>query len=288
MKVNAAAFAVLVLVTSPAAAADNFRGAPPPAVDAIQPYEVMTIIRSTGLRPAARPIFTGSVYTVRAIDAYGKVMRVTVDAQLGEVLSVEPVPVAGPRYDPYWGSRAMPPDVDDDLPPPAYGAFGRDRSYDRYPRGYDRGMPPPVDARRYPPGALPPGAIEPDDDGRPPRPPGRIPSAGQPMPPAVAAPVRAPAAGAPADAVATVPASPNPVAPPATAARRPPPAVTHSVTATPAKLPLPRPRPTIASAAAMPAEASAAPAPAERAPEAKAAEPAKPASSEMPPVMPLE
>ncbi|MEA2976499.1 MAG: hypothetical protein QOF19_2019 [Alphaproteobacteria bacterium] len=83
----------------PAKAQDSLRAAQLP------PYEILTIVRSTGLEPLSQPLRRGSTYILRAIDGYGEEVRVMVDARGGEILSVQPVvPVAapygapGPRY----------------------------------------------------------------------------------------------------------------------------------------------------------------------------------------------
>jgi hypothetical protein len=71
----------------------------------LPPYEILTIIRSTGLDPLSQPIRRGSTYILRALDGYGEEVRVVVDAQRGRILSVRPVAMASgyeadPRYAP--------------------------------------------------------------------------------------------------------------------------------------------------------------------------------------------
>jgi cell division septation protein DedD len=63
----------------------------------LPPFEILTIVRSTGLDPLGQPLRRGSAYVLRAVDGYGEEVRVTVDARRGEILSVQPVvPVAAP------------------------------------------------------------------------------------------------------------------------------------------------------------------------------------------------
>lgn len=109
---------------------------------AFPPYEIMTIVRSTGLDPLSRPVLRGNAYVLRALDGYDREVRVVVDAQGGRILSVQPVvPVSAP-----------------------YGA-----------------VPPRYAGPRYAPGRYyPPGyEYEPQMgyEGPPPRPPARVPSA---------------------------------------------------------------------------------------------------------------
>jgi len=73
----------------------------------LPPYEVVAIVRSTGLEPLGRPIRQGQAYAVHAVDDAGEEVRVIVDARLGRIVKV--VPLMEPRY-------AMPL-----LRPPAFG-----------------------------------------------------------------------------------------------------------------------------------------------------------------------
>jgi len=65
----------------------------------LPPYEILTIVRSTGLDPLSRPVRRGSTYVLRAIDGYGEEVRVIVGAQRGEILSVQPVMPASAPYE---------------------------------------------------------------------------------------------------------------------------------------------------------------------------------------------
>jgi hypothetical protein len=99
---------------------------------ALPPYEVATIVRSTGLEPLGRPVRQGPVYAVRAVDPAGEEVRVVVDGHLGRIVKV--VPLMEPRYAmpllrPPYGRPprplAMVPDGDiEGFPPHAPGAGG--------------------------------------------------------------------------------------------------------------------------------------------------------------------
>jgi hypothetical protein len=67
--------------------------APDPA---LPPYEIMSIVRSTGLAPLTRPMRRGRYYVLVAVDRVGRQMRVVVDAQLGDVVNMRPAMTAGP------------------------------------------------------------------------------------------------------------------------------------------------------------------------------------------------
>jgi hypothetical protein len=87
----------------------------------LPPYEILTIIRSTGLDPLSQPVLRGSAYVLRAIDNSGEEVRVVVDAHQGRILSVRPV-AAVSTYE---------------APPPGYGpppVYGPDP---RYPPPYE-------------------------------------------------------------------------------------------------------------------------------------------------------
>jgi hypothetical protein len=66
----------------------------PPAV--LPPYEIMSIVRSTGLAPLTRPMRRGPYYMLVAVDRIGRQMRVVVDAQLGDIVNMRPATATGP------------------------------------------------------------------------------------------------------------------------------------------------------------------------------------------------
>jgi hypothetical protein len=106
---------------------------PAPMPDtALPPYEVMSIVRSTGLTPMTRPMRRGPYYILVAVDRFGRQLRVVVDAQLGDVVNLRPAfaaygpnglpPVGAPAPDPgpATPSNAVRPNADNALasPPP--------------------------------------------------------------------------------------------------------------------------------------------------------------------------
>jgi hypothetical protein len=59
-----------------------------PAATALPPYEIVAIVRSTGLEPLSRPVRHGPNYLLHAVDPAGHPVRVVVDARLGRIVSV--------------------------------------------------------------------------------------------------------------------------------------------------------------------------------------------------------
>ncbi len=56
----------------------------------LPPYEIMSIVRRTGLAPLTRPMRRGPYYVLIAVDRVGRQMRVMVDAQLGDIVNLRP------------------------------------------------------------------------------------------------------------------------------------------------------------------------------------------------------
>jgi hypothetical protein len=74
----------------------------------LPPYEIMSIVRSTGLAPLTRPMRRGPYYVLVAVDRVGRQMRVVVDAQLGDIVNLRPALAPG-SYGPELGRPvAMP------------------------------------------------------------------------------------------------------------------------------------------------------------------------------------
>src|SRR4029077_15151754 len=90
-------------------------GLPDPA---LPPYEIMSIVRSTGLAPLTRPMRRGPYYVLVAVDRVGRQMRVVVDAQLGDIVNLRPALAAG-SYGPEVTRPGGLPSV---APPPNAGA----------------------------------------------------------------------------------------------------------------------------------------------------------------------
>jgi hypothetical protein len=169
------------------------------------PQEIGKILRANGLVPQATPVRNGEAYQVRAIDRYGRQVRVAIDARYGDILMVRPIAMMpagayGPR--PY----GPPPGYYDDLPTGAVGA---------YPPGMG---PPPGQAAALAPAKPPIPRPKPATK---PAATAAAPSASSEVAPTSAAspastpaepPAAAPAASAPANPPAAVPAMP-PVAP---------------------------------------------------------------------------
>jgi len=108
-------------------------------------YEVVTLVRSTGLEPVSRPVRRGPAYVLHAVNPSGREVRVIVDARLRRIVRVVPTgparPVAAdvpPLPAPYGRPPAdiagvpdgngpstrvggLPPDVDEAEPYPAAG-----------------------------------------------------------------------------------------------------------------------------------------------------------------------
>ncbi|MFZ1886114.1 MAG: hypothetical protein WAU53_21540 [Rhodoplanes sp.] len=114
-------FTAALLIFAPIAAAQEWQppapGVPP---QALPPHDVLTSVRSGGFDPVGRPVRRGSRYEVAAVDPYELDVRLTVDAQTGEILAV--------RHDPEIGR----------MPPPSM------RSYAQLPfRPWREGRPVP-------------------------------------------------------------------------------------------------------------------------------------------------
>ena len=87
--------------------------APPmPSSGLMPPYEITTIVRSSGFEPLAPPLREGATYVLRATDFRGILMRVVVDAHSGAIRAVNRI-VPGPGFSGPVG-----------LVPPPYGAAG--------------------------------------------------------------------------------------------------------------------------------------------------------------------
>ncbi|MEI8153910.1 MAG: hypothetical protein WCG92_20325 [Hyphomicrobiales bacterium] len=139
----------------------------------LPPYEVLTIVRSTGLDPVGRPMRNGPNYVMHAIDNAYREVRVVISARSGEILSVTPLAVSRQMPPPRGGitmgpyermpSNYAPPGAyrlgapidegdDDDAPPRGYGV---------QPPALVPGAPLPRSSNAAP---LPRGGAVPDDD----------------------------------------------------------------------------------------------------------------------------
>ncbi len=90
---------LLGLGAAGSAAAQAIYAGPGLSEPALPPYEIMSIVRSTGLKPLTRPMLRGPYYVLVAVDRVGRQMRVVVDAQLGDIVNLRPA-VAAASYGP--------------------------------------------------------------------------------------------------------------------------------------------------------------------------------------------
>jgi len=74
---------------------------------ALPPYEILTIIRSTGFQPIGQPVRNGQTYVLHAVDPYDLEVRLVIDAHTGRILSAGDPPQryaapyrGAPPYDP--------------------------------------------------------------------------------------------------------------------------------------------------------------------------------------------
>lgn len=109
----------------------------------LPPYEIMSIVRSTGLAPLTRPMRRGSYYVLVAVDRVGRQMRVVVDAELGDIVNMRPATAVGP-FGSEPGRPVSAPVVGAPLPDTtaAYGA----RPGAENPGGYSAAPPRPAPA----------------------------------------------------------------------------------------------------------------------------------------------
>ncbi len=238
-----AALAVLAL-TGPAAAQGYEPGALPP-------YEILTMLRSTGLDPIGQPVRRGANYVLRAIDDADREVRVVVSARSGGIVSVTPVAAAPLQMQLPRGGLTMgdyermppgyiPPGRYDGGPPVVYDDEAPPRLYSAPPRS-SNAMPPPNNRAMRPANddddivtASPPSnprviMADPDRTGLLPPPPERFPQraapAVQPKPKPVQRAAAAPPKQAPlpkpkpaaTNVEAPPPAAPATVAPPSSA-----------------------------------------------------------------------
>ncbi len=131
VRINAAACALFVSLASSAALAQT----PPPyaarnwgPAPGLPASEIAAIVRSSGLTPTQPPVRIGGAYVLRAVDRYGRPMRIAVDARSGDILSVRPAAALQP-----WGYGPYRP----------YGAYGPYGPNGPYPPYAARGPTPP-------------------------------------------------------------------------------------------------------------------------------------------------
>ena len=111
MRITAISSALLACLVSGAAlaqvASSNPEARPQRVPAPLPPYEIATVVRSTGLSPIGAPVRVGPTYEARALDRYGRPVRVLVDAYFGSVLGVRPFAGGdGAAMQPYGTYRA--------------------------------------------------------------------------------------------------------------------------------------------------------------------------------------
>jgi hypothetical protein len=127
---------LLGFATAGTAGAQTIYPGPELSDPALPPYEIMSIVRSTGLAPLTRPTRRGPYYVLVAVDRAGRQMRVVVDAQLGDIVNLRPALAAG-SYGPEVGRPVGLPGVA--APPPDAG--GATAGYGWRP-STDNALPP--------------------------------------------------------------------------------------------------------------------------------------------------
>jgi hypothetical protein len=95
-------------ITAEAQTYDALPTAVPDGIPGLPPFEILGIIRSSGLRPLSPPVRRGRFYVVRAMAPGGADVRVLVDAGSGRIFSVARI---------------------DDAPPGAASAYGPEPGY---------------------------------------------------------------------------------------------------------------------------------------------------------------
>jgi hypothetical protein len=132
VNIRAVAFCVAMMAASPALAQPWGPYGPRAYAPAVSPYELQATLRAHGLRPITQPVLSGYYLVVRAVDGYGDVVRVLVNARYGNIVSIAPLPPApvlggGPyrSYEPYRPYQ----------PGPRYGAARPDLKTEPAPLG---------------------------------------------------------------------------------------------------------------------------------------------------------
>jgi hypothetical protein len=117
-----------------------------PAERGLPSYDVATMLRSMDLNPVAPPMRRGPNYVVRATDRYGNLLRVVIDARVGEIVRMRPV--HRPRmvdYSPPPGFVSPAPYAAPYPPPPPGWREPAPRWGDNYVPEYGEVPPPRVD-----------------------------------------------------------------------------------------------------------------------------------------------
>ena len=106
------AFAGLLIGAAPALA--QYGPRPPALIGPMAADDVSEIVHAMGLDPMGAPARSGAFYVQRAVDDYGRVLRVTVDARRSQVIAIEAEGTLRGGYGyqpygrPYRGYAALP------------------------------------------------------------------------------------------------------------------------------------------------------------------------------------
>jgi hypothetical protein len=101
-----------------------YPGVARPITAVLPPYEILAILRTTGLEPLSRPWRHGPwLYTLHAVNPSGREVKVIVDARTGRVLHVLPVLVQRYVLPPSYGYGPPPGQIAN--APDGYGANSR-------------------------------------------------------------------------------------------------------------------------------------------------------------------
>lgn len=153
MKIRLAAAALMLGLLAEDAGAQSGYG--PSGYGQLPPRHVIAAVRAAGMRALAPPVRSGPDYIVTAVDRYGVVRRVFVDAEFGDIVRMTVARPVAAAY-PYVARRAPAYD-DDDLVIRPRTPFGA-------------GLPeyaPPRPRAAVPARPLPPRANVPNDPGGP-------------------------------------------------------------------------------------------------------------------------
>jgi hypothetical protein len=147
-----------MLAASPAAAQPWGPYGPRAYAPAVSPHELHATLRAHGLRPITQPVLSGYYLVVRAVDGYGDVVRVLVNARYGNIVSIAPLPpapVLGERsyrsYEPYRPYQ----------PYPRYGAVRPDLKTEPAPLVGTANGPGAIANAHQPAGMQQPAGIQP-------------------------------------------------------------------------------------------------------------------------------
>jgi hypothetical protein len=200
VSIKSAACAVAICLASSAALAQPAPLPPGPVAGLgpiMPPHEIGRILRAHGFVPQATPVRNGEAYQVRAIDRFGRQVRLAIDARYGDILMVRPIVMVpaeayGPRpYGPppgYYGDEPPTGTVDVYPPPGAGPPPARTATVTPAHPPIPRPKPVAKPAAATPAPEAKPAAPNPDPTTTGAAPPAAAPSASAPPAPAAAAP----------------------------------------------------------------------------------------------------